>query len=235
MKNKRFYIVLLLVLIIGAVIVFGVIHCINYYNDKNLQEERARISKQYYDDKIAKYEEENKSAMDIDVVFIGDSLTDGYDLEKYYPEFTTLNRGIGGDTTTGVLNRLKVSVYDVQPKVTVLLIGGNNIYTMFDDYETILSGLKENLPNTKIVLLSLTAMSKDWAKKNEQAIINNQKIKSLAQKYNYRFVDLFTPLYDVARGEAYEGFTVDGAHFTDIGYRIITDTVTPVLKELLDK
>ena len=71
---------------------------------------------------------------EIDVAFLGDSLTDGYDLEKYYPEFKTANRGIAGETTGGLESRLQVSVYDLKPKVCVMLIGANNMDTMFKLY-----------------------------------------------------------------------------------------------------
>ncbi|MBR2322966.1 MAG: lipolytic protein G-D-S-L family, partial [Clostridia bacterium] len=59
---------------------------------------------EYYDAKIATYIDENEKYDDyeVDVAFLGDSLTDGYDLEKYYPQYLVLNRGIGGETTFGL-------------------------------------------------------------------------------------------------------------------------------------
>ena len=129
---------------------------------KREKEQLLKAMQEYYDAKIATYIDENEKYDDyeVDVAFLGDSLTDGYDLEKYYPQYLVLNRGIGGDTTFGLEKRLKVSVYDLKPKVAVMLIGANNFDTMFDNYENILKGFKENLPNTKIVLLSLTSMPK---------------------------------------------------------------------------
>ena len=172
----------------------------------------------------------------MDVAFIGDSLTDGYDLKKYYPQYVTANRGIGGDTTFGLEQRLQVSLYDLKPKVVVMLIGANNMDSMFDNYESILISLKENLPDSKIVLLSLTAMGGEhWGRKNELAAYNNVKIKLYAEKYGFTFIDLFSALYDVEIGEVYEGYTVDGGHFTHEGYVVVTDQITPVLEELLGK
>ena len=115
-----------------------------------------------------------------------------------------------------------------------MLIGGNNLYTMFDNYEDILLGLKENLPSTKVVLVSLTAMGKDWAHKNQIACLNNAKIKILAEKYDYTFVDIFTHLFDMETNELYEEYTVDGAHFTNKGYEVVTSVITPVLDDLLN-
>jgi hypothetical protein len=65
-------------------------------------------------------------------VFLGDSLTEGFDLAKYFPGHLTLNRGIisdhigiGGDQ--GVLQRLDVSVADCHTSRVILLIGVNDL------------------------------------------------------------------------------------------------------------
>ena len=102
------------------------------------QEEKAwrQAVADYYATKIAMYAEENEKYDDyeVEVAFLGDSLTDGYDVAHYYPQFVTANRGIGGDTTFGLEDRMQVSVYDLKPKVVVMLIGANNMETMFDNY-----------------------------------------------------------------------------------------------------
>ena len=160
------------------------------------------------------------------------------DNERYadYPQYITANRGIGGDTTFDLEGRLEVSVYALKPKVAVMLIGANNMDTMFDNYEDILKGLQKNLPDTKIVLLSLTAMGGEhWGRKNQLAAYNNVTIKLLAEKYGFTFVDLYTPLYDVSIREVYEGYTTDGGHFTHQGYTVLTEQITPVLETLLGK
>ena len=188
--------------------------------------------------KYQQYEQENEQYGDyeVEVAFIGDSLTDGYDLAKHYPQYVTANRGIGGDTSYDLQARLQLSVYDLKPQVVVMLIGANNPDTMLDNYEDILIGLRDNLPDTEVVLLSMTAMGGEhWGKWNQQACYNNVSIRLLAEKYGYTFVDLFTPLYDVESGEVYEGYTVDGGHFTHEGYTAVTAQITPVLQNLLGK
>ena len=136
--------------------------------------------------------------------------------------------------TFDVEGRIEVSLYDLKPKVAVMLIGGNNLRTMFENYENLLIGMKENLPNTKIILVSLTAMGMDWgAEKNEIAALNNVKIKVLAEKYGFAYVDLFTPLYDITTGEIYAEYTNDGAHQTDAGYEVFTATIKPAVAKAL--
>ena len=204
---------------------------------KRTQEAFARDVAAYRSAKMEQYRQENEQYEDyaVEVAFLGDSLTDGYNLAKYYPQYVTVNRGIGGDTTFDLESRLQISVYDLKPKVVVMLIGANNMDTMFENYESILQGLQENLPETKVVLLSLTAMGGEhWGRKNQLAAYNNVTIKLLAQKYGYTFVDLYSPLYDVTIGEVYAGYTIDGGHFTHEGYVVLTEQITPVLRTLLE-
>ena len=186
----------------------------------------------YRAEKIAMYESENAQYGDyeVDVAFLGDSLTDGYDVKKYYPQYLVSNRGIGGETTIGLEERMQVSLYDLKPKVAVMLIGANNMDTMFDNYESILLGFQENMPNTKIVLLSLTSMSGEWGKKNQLAAYNNVKIKMLAEKYGYEYVDLYSALLNLDSGEIYPEYTTDGGHLTAEGYEVLTAKITPAIE-----
>ena len=236
-RNKVFVIVCVSVL--AAALIAGGILYFGFVRPKQRQnEERKRQIQEYRDQKFQQYRKENAefAAFAVDVAFLGDSLTDGYDLQKYYPQYVTCNRGIGGDTTFDLHQRLEVSVYDLQPKVAVMLIGANNMDTMFENYEDILQGLQKNLPETKIVLLSLTAMGGEhWGSKNQLAAYNNVTIKLLAEKYGFTYVDLYSPLYDVSIGEVYEGYTSDGGHLTHEGYTVVTAQITPVLKSLLGK
>ena len=135
---------LVLALTVGAVLYFAVIRPRNIQRQK--QQEHLEAVLRYREEKTRRYQTENEAYADyqVDVAFLGDSLTDGYDLERYYPQFLVCNRGIGGDTTFDLEARLQVSVYDLKPKVAVVLIGANNLSTMFQNYEAILTGLQEN-------------------------------------------------------------------------------------------
>ena len=225
---------------IAFALIIAVLSSLAYIYLKNKEEERKIIELQqmledYYNGKVEQFEEENKSIIpgETDVVFLGDSLTDGCDLSLYYPEYSTLNRGIGGDTTIGLEKRLDVSVYAVQPKVVVMLIGANNFSTMFDNYENILISLKENLPQSKIILVSLTSMGGTWGKNNNLAAFNNVKIKALAEKYGYEFVDVYTPLLNFETNEIYEEYTSDGGHLTHEGYLVLTGEIKTVINKVV--
>ena len=61
------------------------------------------------------------------VVFFGDSITDLWHLDEYFPGKPYINRGIGGQTTPQMLIRFRQDVIDLQPKVVVILAGTNDI------------------------------------------------------------------------------------------------------------
>ena len=61
------------------------------------------------------------------VVFFGDSITDIWHLDEYFPGKPYINRGIGGQTTPQMLVRFRQDVIDLQPKVVIILAGTNDI------------------------------------------------------------------------------------------------------------
>ena len=223
---------------VAAVVLAAAVAAVLLLAREKDEQDRAQMVAEYRAAKRQQYELENGQYADyeVEVAFLGDSLTDGCDLARYYPQYVTANRGIGGDTTYDLEARLQVSLYDLKPQVAVMLIGANNPETMLENYEDILVGVRDHLPDTKVVLLSMTAMGGEhWGKWNEQACYNNVSIRLLADKYGFTYVDVFTPLFDVSTGEVREGYTIDGGHFTHEGYTVLTDTITPVLEELLGK
>ncbi|MBO4541045.1 MAG: hypothetical protein J5736_03625, partial [Bacilli bacterium] len=156
----------------------------------------------YHNQKVKQFEEENKTVSSCEVCFIGDSITDGYDVKSFYPQWDVLNRGIGGDKTYNVLDILPISFYAVKPKVGVLLIGINDIGTgrsnseIEETYENILKGIHENLPSCKMIVESVYPTSGNCAIWNDQVNELNPKIEALSEKYSYQYVDVHTPLLD---------------------------------------
>ena len=114
-----------------------------------------------------------------------------------------------------------------------MLIGAYNMKEMFDNYEDILISMKENLPDSNIVIVSLTSMGGSWAHNNQLAAFNNVKIKALAEKYNYSFVDVYTPLLNLETNEIYPEYTTDGGHLTHEGYLVMSSQIKPVIANVL--
>ena len=233
MSKKKIIIISVIISLLFLAILSYFLIVVPIKKEKEKQEKIEQLLQEHYDKKISQFLTENENTINVDVAFVGDSLTEGYDLFKHYPQYSVANRGISGDTTFGVEKRLYVSLYAIKPKVVVMLIGANNLDTMLENYEDILIDFEENLPDSKIILLSLTSMSKEWGKNNDKAIENNKIIKALAEKYNYTYVDLFNILLDSTTNELKEEYTTDGGHLTDLGYQEITKILTPILEEFL--
>jgi lysophospholipase L1-like esterase len=237
MQKKAKILIIVGAVLTAAAIAFSIFFFGFYLPDRREEKEREELIRAYYAAKKEMYAEENERYADyeVDVAFLGDSLTDGYDLATYYPQYLTANRGIGGETSHGLEERLEVSLYDLKPKVAVILIGGNNLGTMLENYERMISAIKEKLPETKIILASLTSMGGSWGHKNQIAAYNNVVIEKLAEKYGFTFVDLYYPLFDLSTGEIRAEYTVDGAHLTPLGYEVVTAAITPAIESLLGK
>ena len=201
--------------------------------DEEKSELGVRMFEMHYYDRCNLFKEENAHLTDIDVAFLGDSLTEGYNVKNFYPKWTVVNRGISGDTTFGLEKRLEVSAFDAHPKVISMLIGANNFDTMLDNYESIVSKIKQNLPQTKVILCSLTSMTAGWAENNAKAKQNNVEIKKIAANYGYVYADLYNALLDPETNELKQSYSVDGGHLTSDGYTVVTNTLTPIIDSLL--
>ena len=118
------------------------------------------------------------------VVFLGDSITQGWgdDLGGAFPGMKVANRGISGDTSRGVLIRLKEDVLSLSPAAVVLLIGTNDLEeqatpeTIAENLKLILAALKQHDAKMPIVLCQVFPSS---AEKKRPA----EKIKQVNQLY----------------------------------------------------
>ena len=186
----------------------------------------------YYQSKCQKFEELLEKEKDCDIDFIGDSITDLYNVEDYFQEYKVANRGIGGDTTDGLLKRLDISAFKLNPKVISLLIGTNNPDTCMNDYEVILNSFKTNLPNTKVAVLSiLPRRGKDLC---EKIVRNNAQIKNLANKYEYTYVDLYDSFTNGETLQVDESLFDDGLHPNKKGYQVMSDALKPIFANFLN-
>ena len=233
---KDIIFLVLVILLVAAVVTLSV-----------LLARQKKISKQaptYYDQKCAAFALENSNFSQGQIVFIGDSITDGYRLSDFYADLplAVYNRGIGGDVTSGVYDRLKTSLYDLAPKKIVLLIGINDINSgrtndeIIANYTSILEEIKKNLPAADVTCLSVLPMHDkvaawgiDLEKATAQIKDLNGKIKTLAEGKGYRYIDLFSLVSD-GNDRLVEGYTYDGLHLNADGYAIWTAAVKPYLE-----
>ena len=196
--------------------------------------------------KQATFVSQNKKCEVGHVVFVGDSITDGCDLSLYYPELDAYNRGISGDTTGGVLQRMGISIYDLEPSLIVLLIGTNDYERSFkhsneyilSNYRKILQQIKEHCPNTRVIAQSVYPIADvsfhDHYRYGHGHIKElNQGISSLCEEFGYAYADVYSLLED--EDECMDmRYSKDGLHPNDLGYQVISAYLTPIINEQLN-
>lgn len=180
------------------------------------------------------------------VVFFGDSITDYYDLDKYYPDLKKVNSGISGNRTWDLKKDMYNRVYRYNPSKVILLIGINNyLYEnsstelVVNDIKDMVNQIHENLPNCEIVIQSMYPVNDDWRIKRrpdvptvdvltKKIIDSNVEIKKYCDDNNYKYVDMFKELSD-DNCEFDKQYTNDGLHPNEKGYEKITE----ILKKYL--
>ena len=200
---------------------------------------KTNMYHEYHINKVNGFIEENKTLENIDVCFIGDSLTDGYDVKSFYSNLNVINRGIGGDRVKDVITRLDNSVYQARPKVVVILIGGNDVLAghdenyIIDSIVRIILKIKNNLNNIKIVVQSFYPLSQDYAKHNETMKRLNKVVEEVCTIFNVVFADIYESLLDQSTNELNLDFTPDNVHLNIHGYNVVTSILNPIIDELL--
>ena len=182
----------------------------------------------YYNFKIQQFQ--GLPEAEAEIIFLGDSLTDQGAWQELLRNTTTKpikNRGISGDTTDGVLNRLQ-DIIIAKPFKIFLLIGTNDIWNeektpaeIISNYQIILSKFKTSIPQTQVYVQSLLPINnQDYpylTLKNEEIISVNQQLEQLAQKFSYQYVDLYSSFIN-QDNQLDAQYTMDGVHLNGKGY-----------------
>jgi len=179
------------------------------------------------------------------VVFLGDSITDGWDLAKYFPGKPYVNRGIGGQTTMQMLVRMHPDVIHLQPAAFILLAGTNDIsrntgpetQEMVEDNIRAMCELAES-HHIRIILCLLTPVS-DYTKGKQTEhrppadIVNlNHWIESYAPDVHAQVADYYTALVD-DKGMLREGYSDDGLHPNARGYELLAPVAEAAIEAAL--
>jgi lysophospholipase L1-like esterase len=172
------------------------------------------------------------------VVFLGDSITQGWgeDFSAWFPGLKIANRGISGDTSRGVLIRLKEDVLALDPKAVVLLIGTNDLEEEADpeiiaaNLKLILAALKEGkMP----IVLCQVFPSSESKKRPSGKIKRVNQLYAEAVKGNAQVTLVETwPLFADAKGDAIPAEFPDLLHPNLAGYAKWTAALRPVLATL---
>ena len=227
---------IIIVLLVAATVTMSVLYA-------KLRAEKKEAPS-YYDQKCAAFALENANLSEGQIVFIGDSITDGYRLNNYYNDLplATYNRGIGGDVTSGVIARLKTSVIDLKPAKVIMMIGINDINIgrtndeIMTNYKTIIEEIQAKLPATEIICESVlpmdnrvTAWGIDLPKTIDKIKDLNARIKTYVESKGILFVDLFTSFAD-ENDQQIPSYSYDGLHPNADGYAVWTSVLKPLLQ-----
>ncbi|QUX94397.1 acetylglucosamine-6-sulfatase [Marinomonas sp. CT5] len=190
---------------------------------------------------------EKKAMESVDLVFLGDSITQAWEKEgadvwrTFYQSRNALNLGFNGDKTENVLWRLAHGEIDnIQPKLLVLLIGTNNAGHRMDKAEdtalgiqTILSVLAEKLPKTKVLLLAIFPRSAMPTQKlrvlNEEV---NKIIAHFADDKNVFFHNINAVFLD-DEGRITSDVMNDFLHPNASQYQLFAEAIEPYIIELM--
>ncbi|MBF4607011.1 GDSL-type esterase/lipase family protein [Curtobacterium sp. VKM Ac-1393] len=167
------------------------------------------------------------------VLFLGDSITAQGSWDAWLPDEHTLNQGVSGDTTDGVLARLDAVVAE-QPEVIVLLIGTNDFGNhrasaehVVRNVETILVTLRRELPGVRLLLVSVLPRQAEYSTKIEEA---NRHLRQFVATCHAQYLDAWPALSDGDHLD--DRFTDDGLHLTDDGYRAYLGELVPALERV---
>jgi lysophospholipase L1-like esterase len=221
-----------------------------------LDQYRARRIAVFYDDfgQLARYRDADAALKppargENRVVFFGDSITDIWHLDEYFPGKAYINRGIGGQTTPQMLVRFRQDVLDLQPKVVIILAGTNDIAgntgpMRLEDIEADYASLAELARGhgIKVIYCSVlpvhnyTERSKDFfAQRSPEKILElNRWLKNYCSYTSNScvYLDYFSALVD-DKGLMKKDLADDGLHPNAAGFKIMAPLAEAAIAKAL--
>ena len=182
----------------------------------------------YYDQRELLFEAMPTSENDI--IFLGNSITDGGEWCEIFQNINCKNRGISGDKCPGVLNRLE-TITKGQPAMVFLMIGVNDMGagvpadTIAKNIRTIVQRIKTESPRTKVYLQSVLPTSDYYGMFNghtsrwQQVAGINELLKAVAKEEAVTYIDLYSH-FATKEGKMNPQYSNDGLHINGEGYKL---------------
>lgn len=197
------------------------------------------------DEKIRQYRKFNAIADKNGIVFLGDSLTEFYQVQEFFHNRHVYNRGIASDTTEGVLRRLEENVISLAPRKVFLQIGTNDFHHrravdyIVTNIKRIIATLRERLPEAEIYLISLYPVNPKisfsgkmitFPRKNKKIDRINALLSEYAGASGITYIDINGALKN-DKGLLKPEYTIDGLHLTNEGYLLVTDILKKYIED----
>jgi len=176
-----------------------------------------------------------------EIIFLGNSITDGAEWFEIFNNKRCKNRGISGDVTEGILLRLD-GIIKCKPSKIFLMIGVNDLSRgipeeeILTNIEKILGRIRSESPGTVVYIESILPVNPCYnlfpnhTDKTEKIKSVNKSLFELALKTGYGYIDLFDLLCD-NNDLLRKDLSVDGLHLNYAGYKIWADAIKPMLKK----
>lgn len=192
----------------------------------------AQVMQVHFENRVRAFQEQNQVYEN--VVLVGDSITEGFDVARYFPGRRVLNRGIGGDVIgnglpdgdrRGLLRRLDESVFECAPSCVFLMIGINDLNSghtpesMEAGYRELFGRIRKRLPELRLYVQTLLPTRGTRAVRNPAIQDVNARLEKLSEEFSFEFIDLHALMQD-GNGELRAEFSEDGLHLTDPAYQV---------------
>ena len=186
------------------------------------------------------WDRKNSFASDA-VLFVGSSSIRLWQTRECFEEFEVINRGFGGSQISDVNYFAKRIVLRYEPKVIVFYAGDNDVAAgksakrVFDDYMKFEKLVHKELPETRVIFISIKPSRRRWSLWN---VMNaaNMMIKDFSMRDSRLFYfDGATPLLDSDGEPKVELFLDDKLHLNSKGYEVWTKLLRPIIKEALNR
>ena len=177
-----------------------------------------------------------------DIIFLGNSITNGGEWAELFDNPHVKNRGISGDVCMGVYDRLD-AILKGSPAKIFLLIGINDVDrgasadTIVERIGMIVDKIRKDSPSTKIYLQSVLPVSDHYKMFNGhtsrwQVVPEiNKGLVRLAADRGVKYIDLYSHFIDYSSGKMNIKYTNDGLHLLGKGYKKWVGIVKPYVDE----
>jgi len=177
--------------------------------------------------------QKNSHHYDHTTLFIGSSIIENWNFEKYFEDKAFINRGVGDDDSSDMLKRFEEDVINLKPKNVVIYLGANDIKKRLSSYQSkdnLKQMLKLSYENKidPLVLLFLPVNYKSNSAlrythpKDKMRALNEQLVKSCEQD-NTAYIDLFNIISK--RDDFSELYFSDCIHLNTKGYQLLSGIV----------
>lgn len=171
-----------------------------------------------------------------EIIFLGNSISDNCEWSELFENPNVKNRGIGGDDTDGVLERID-EVLSSSPKKVFILIGtndlayGKTVDHIIENYNKILDSISIKSPNTEIYIQSVLPVDEavHWTRKMSDIRLINESLVEICQERGIEYIDLF-PLFVNSENKLNPEYSIDGLHLNAAGYLLWKDYIIDHVK-----